>query len=337
MTGVSIRNERFLSLPRGIFRIREETFVNRLGQDQEASAMDIEQLHSAVQDAFGRRDYASCFVLVDEYLETASGEDRGKALNLKASIIRCEPRRIPEGLTLAEEAFDLLRHDPEQSLRCLATALSLCLTMGDVDKASRYEGLAHQLLQRHSNHPGVKNMQFRVQINLGGLATQRGQHPTAYWHFVQSVASLEDADIPYEEARSFLLHTYLRIADTCSLMNRWPEAAEALEKARPLIVSRSDQGRWTVHRARLLRSQRRYQEAHLALESIAGDAAAWHPYDLSRFHLERALVFQDLGDMRHFHSHLGIALQIAEESSQEFLLCEIQRAQRSPIIMEVVK
>lgn len=299
--------------------------------------MTIEELHSAVLEAFERRDTTTCLQLLESFLETAAGEDRGRALGLKANVILCEPRRAPEGLALVDEALSLLTGNPDRRFRTLITALGLCGTMGDVDKASRYEAAALQMLQDFAHERSVKENQFRLYINLGLLANLRLQYPTGYWHLVQASAYVMHADLPEESINQWRVFILLHIADTCILMGRGPEAAEALDKARPLIANEREQVRWTIRRSRTLRYLKRSPEALAALESLRSPDSAWLPDDRARYHLERGLVAQDLGDLRGFHSHLAMAHQEAETHSLEFLLCEIQRAQREPIIAGVIQ
>lgn len=299
--------------------------------------MTIEELHSAVLDALERRDTTTGLQLLEPFLETATGVDRGRALSLKANVIFCEPRRAPEGLALIDEALPLLSADPDQYFSALVTAIGLCLNMGDVDKGCQYEATSLALLQTFGHERTVQGNRFRLYINLGLLANLRRQYPTGYWHLVQASSCVSDADLPEGAINQWRVLILLYIADTCILMGRWPEAVEALEKSRPLITNEREQVRWTVRRSQTLRYLKRYREALAELESLRSPDSEWPPTDRARYHLERGLLAQDMGDLRSFHSHMATAHQEAESHGLEFLLCEIQRAQREPIIAEAVK
>ncbi|HLN61707.1 MAG TPA: hypothetical protein VK464_09160 [Symbiobacteriaceae bacterium] len=293
--------------------------------------MSVAQLRNAVSEAFDRRDYATCVRLLDDFLASAAGAERAHALRIKSSVLACDPRRAPEGLALVDEALGLVDGNPDLTAGCLTNALVLCWTMGDVHKAGQYEAQVHHLLQNHPENAGVKAQQLRIYGNLGLLANLRGQHAAAYWHFVRAIACAQSSGQTATEMRPFLFALYLYLAETCILMGRGPEATEALEKARPLADTEGDLLRWTIQQAYLLRHRHNYQEALALLDGVSFSEPALLPEDQTRFHLIRGLVAQDRGDLRSFHHHLSIAQRLAVEHALEFLLCEVQRAQRAPL------
>lgn len=294
--------------------------------------MDYREMQGAVMDAYRRHDYDRCFSILDEFIEAAGGEELGKALSLKASAIhQIDKRRSPEALVLAEEALHLLREDHGELLRTVVSALGVCYIMGDVERAATYAFLGYRLLQDHGDDPGVRASQFRLYLNLGLISKLRGDYPTAYWHFVQGTHSLlsggsdDDSDI-----RNWLFWLNLHTSNACLYMGREPEAREALDRANEYAATEEQRLRVTIAQAELLQHWGRAREAADLMDSLDVDsAAAWSPGARCKYFLVRALAAQYLNDLRGFHQFLSSAHNVALQHSLDFLLCDIQRAQRN--------
>jgi hypothetical protein len=302
-------------------------------------AMSFRALMPAVHDAFQKRDYKHCLDLLDGFLNTATGEERIEALLAKSNIIYCvHPAQAVEGLALVNEARELAR-TPSTTLWCLSDALSLCHVMGDVDRARQYEVAAHRLLQEHGSDPVVSVHRFGLYINMGLIAMLRGEYPTAYWQFIQAQASLQQHPVQdLTIQRKSLLIVNLHIATVCLYMSRIPEAWEAMEKAEGMIASENEKVQWSVLRAKILRQTGRLQEATAALDCLSTDREAlWNPTNRVNYRLVQALISHDSGNLKAFHHHLSMAQTIAVDHSLEFLLCEVQRVQRTPITLEVAR
>lgn len=293
--------------------------------------MDYRDLEGAVIDAYRREDYALCFSLLDQFSETSDAQDRASAISLKASLIsRVDHRRAAEGLTLIEESLPLLQDDPQATLRTLVTALWLCYAIGDIARATTYETLGHHLLRKHGHAPHVRRSQHRLHLNLGMLASVRGEHATAYWHFVQGTTSVLTAG-PDDgsDGKAWLFSLYLRTARTCLLMGRLPEAEEALQQAERCAVTAPERLRWLVERAELLRQRGRPDEAAAGLAAIEyPPPEAVDAETRTRCLIVRALVAKDSDDLRGFHRHLAGAREEAAANSLDFLLSDIQRIAR---------
>jgi tetratricopeptide (TPR) repeat protein len=301
---------------------------------------NYEELLHVVQIALQQRDYDACLSLLDSFLEEAEGADRVRALLAKSNVIYCvQPAWAAQGLALVDEALEQAQGNSQLVMWALGDALALCFVLGDVDKARRYEVSSHRLLQEHGSDSVIKVGRYRLHINMGLIAALRGEHPTAYWQFVQALSSLPQSDSEDQSVYArwaILINLY--IANTCLEMGRIPESWEALDKAKALLSTENEKVQWTVLSAKILRQTGRPPEAQVALKSLPPDRTQfWNADNQARYHLVQALVAQDLGDLRQFHRHLALAHDIAVDNSLEYLLCEIQRTQRAPISLGVVR
>ncbi|HYG57885.1 MAG TPA: hypothetical protein VD902_07445 [Symbiobacteriaceae bacterium] len=302
--------------------------------------MSFDELLSAVVSAFRGRDYARCFDLLDEFIESVAGPDFCQALVLKADLImRTDATRIPEGLLLVEEALEHVQDDPISTLTAAVAALGLCFHLGDVERARRYELIGQRVLQQHPDDPGIQAKEFRLQINLGLVANRRGEFAAAYWHFSRALWAITTRGVDDEsDVRCFLLNIYEELISVCLRMNRVPEAGEFLTKAKDCILSELDRVRWILARARFLRVKKQPQEAADLLAEFSQDTIQqWTPLLRARFHMVQAQIYQDLGQIRRFHRHLELAQREALTHGFDDLVCEIQRVQRTPISLEVMQ
>lgn len=301
--------------------------------------MDFKELRSAVMGAYRRRQYAVCFDLVDRFIDGAGGHELASALSLKASLIlKTDHRRAAEGVTLVDEALMYAGQDPHITMNCLTNALGLCCLMGDVTRVEQYQIIWNNLLLEHANDPDVQAGQFRMHWNMGLIAKLRGEHATAYWRFVQAVQCLKTYGSEEGSNQTRLLFCLLiLVADMCLHMHRWPEAEESLAEAKALVHSTIDRIEYAIARAKWLRYARRYAEADMCLHSLPSTATPdWTAETRAQYHLEAALLAAEQGDIRSHHHHLSVAQQEAEGSSLEYILSDIQRAQRMPVSLGVV-
>lgn len=302
--------------------------------------MTFSELKIAIVDAFRRKDYDQAFSLLDRFIDSASSDQLASALSLKAELImRADPRRSPEGLLLVDEAIKHHQGAPGGTMGLLVNALGLCVMMGDVEKARRYEAMGHRLLQEFPDDQIVQAKQFRLHFNLGFIAQMRSDLASAYWHFMQAVASLaehgtdDDCDI-----RSYFFRIYESMIEVCLEMGRGPEAEDNLQKARDNVTSQNESRRWAMARARVLLFVRRPKEAEEVLTELRfQDSSDWPPAETSRYYLLLALVAEENGDLRSYHSHLSHARRVALENSLDYMVCEIQRIQRTPFTQGVAR
>lgn len=302
--------------------------------------MNYKQLESEVISAYRQQDYSLCFSLLDDFIEQAEALDLGEALCLKASVIViADPRRAPEGLSLTEEALLYMSGNPDKEMSLLVTALGLCFKLGDVEKAKRYELLAHRLLQQYPGNPTVVKREFRLHSNLGLIARLRGEHASAYWHCVQGVnCLLAHGSDDESDVRCWLLNLYINMIDACLDMRRLPEAEDCLLKAKDCVLNGRDLVRWTIAKVRVLQCTDRSLEAGGLLDTLPPlNSTAWSPTLVVQYHLLRALIAQDRGELRRFHHHVVIAQRLAVEHSLDYLVCEVQRVQRMPLTREVAQ
>lgn len=295
--------------------------------------MDYQELQSAVFDAYRRRDFPVCFSLLDAFSDTAQGEELGLALGLKAAIISVtDYRRVAEGFTLVDKALEQLQQNPSQTISTLVTALLLCYSAGDVERARGYETLCNQVLMKHGEVSTFQGLLFRLHLNLGLIATVRGEHASAYWHFVQGTVLVKTyGNLESANDRPFLFWLYWNTAQACIRMARMPEAAEALQHAEPLISTEQQRVHWVVGWSEVYRCSSRIDEAISMLERV-GDRPSpdWDAESRVRFRLAKALAAQEAGDLRTYHEMVSEALRDAIENSLDMLLPEIQRIQRAP-------
>lgn len=301
--------------------------------------MNYTELRSAVIDAHRQRDYARCFSLLDSFIEESRGTDRGKALCFKASVILwIDPRRAPEGLFLVDEAMAYCEDDPAEEMRNVNNALGLCYTLGDVHKANKYEAVGTRLLQEHGMNPAVSAYRYKVHGNLGLLAGLRGEYASAFWHFMHALNQLRAEGLHNEpDLKCIYLYLSLDMVDVALHLGRVPEAEEALASSRPCASTEEEIVWWTAQRAKVWRYIGQIAEAEAALDGLDPEAiirAA--PAGQVRYHVIRALLFQDQGDWPHYHRHLALAQEIAVGNSLEYALSEIQRIQRTPLKMGVI-
>lgn len=193
-----------------------------------------------------------------------------------------------------------------------------------------YESLAHRLVAAHGDYPHVRATLYRLHLNLGILASFRGEHPTAYWHFTQGITRLLSAGTDDGgTGQWWLFWLYLRSATTCLSMRRLPEAEEALKHAEQFAVTPTQRMRSAVGRAELLRQRGRPNEASAALAEIAQQPPAALEFgNRARVLLVHALLAKDLNDLRGFHTHLAGARKEAATHSLDYLLSDIQRIER---------
>lgn len=295
--------------------------------------MSHPELYSAVIDAHRRREYARCFALLEELIASASGEELGKALSLKAGTIAlADVKRATEGLALVDDALQHLAANPGESLLAVTSGLSLCYALGDVERARKYEAVGLRLLQENAEDPVVRGNQFRLFLNLGALALAQHDYATAYWHFVQGTSSLISQTEAAPDLSGWHFWLYLHTATTCLYMNRTPEAEDALNKAEPWVMSDRGKARLTIGRADLLRHRRHFDEALSLLQGLREDGA--NPWDAEvkvLSYMTRSLVARDQGNLRDFHKHLALAQYEAAENHLDYLLSDIQRIQRTPM------
>lgn len=302
--------------------------------------MNQREVQAAVFEAFRLDQYDQCFSLLDAFLETAAGADLAWALSLRAELIlMCDKKRAAEGLLLIDEALEYLDQCPGEAMAAVIIALGLCWAMGDVEKARKYEAQGHRLLQHHPDNILVRSKRFRLHLNLGLIAQLRGELAAAYWHFMQAVSCLQEwGSDNGSDLKCWLFRMYERMIEVCLRMNRFPEAEDYLEKARQNITEPPEDSRWTLQYANFLRCTRRNGEALAALEGLAPfNSDCWTPALIAQYHLLRAMIAHDDGDVRTFHRHLSLAQRKAVEHSLDFMVCEIQRVQRSPIYQGVAR
>lgn len=297
------------------------------------------ELRSAVINAYRQRDYALCFALLDNFIEGSNGTDRGKALCFKASVIMWhDRRRAPEGLFLVDEALDYCEDDPAEIMRNVINALGLCYTLGDVHKARKYEAVGTRLLQEHGSHPDVHLDKHKLHGNLGLLAGLRGEYASAFWHFMHALDQLKALGVQDDpELQCTFLSLSLDMVDAALHLGRVPEAEEALASAKPFLTTDDRKVWWTAIRAKVLRSVGRIGEAADAVGKLDPDTI-WRcsPAEQVHYYVMRGLIAQDEGDWPSYHRNLATAHSIAVENSLEYILCEIQRIQRTPLKMGVM-
>jgi tetratricopeptide (TPR) repeat protein len=296
--------------------------------------MDYRELQGDVMAAYGQHDYDGCFSILDSFMASATGEDLGRALSLKAEVISgIDCRRNAEALALVDESLCHVHKHPAATLSSFVLALYLCNVTGDVARAGSYEVRGHRLLQEHGADPGVTAIRFRFYANLGSLARTRGDYATAYWNFMQAIKCLDAASAAGgSNLKTSLYWLYLQTGNACLNMGRVPEAAEALDKAEELAVSEQLRIRLAVARGQFLRaSGHPHQAARLLEQLCTRQPDTWPPETLTLYYLAKAQTAQDLSDLRGFHYGLAAAQRVALEHSLDYLLCEIQRVQRAPV------
>ncbi len=293
--------------------------------------MKFQEMEQAVFHAYHRCEYDRCFALLDTFTQEATGEQYGKALSLKASLITLvDFTRTAEGLTLVDEALPILASIPEETLRLVISALGMCYHVGDVERAREYEAIGNRILHEHGSHPAVQAKRFRFCLNAGNIATLRSEHAAAYWYFRQATAQLVVQDpATVRDKRPLLFWLYIHTSWTCLRMNRLPEAEEALQEAQPLCNTDMDRMRWTITRAELLRQQQGPEPSLTLLDSLRIDETEWLPDVGALYHMTRALAARDQGNLRQFHHAMAVARQTAIDHCLDYRLCEIQRILRS--------
>lgn len=295
--------------------------------------MEFTQFMQAVSEAFWHKDQARFKALIEPFLETARGEERGKALSVHASwILGVEPQNAAQGFVLIDDALPLVRQDPATLLNTLITALGLCYITCDVERARTYEDEACRLLLEQATVPEVRPYRHRLQLNLGQIAYQRGDFASAYWHFVQAINGLESPATPESERRGFLSLIQVHVAMACLRVRRFYEAQEALDIAEESALTEVQKLRTRIWRAELLRQLGQHREATELLGSIKETVDQCSNSEMrGRYFFVAALVAQDSGEVSRFHQYLSHARHEAAEHHHDMLLGEIQRFQRSPL------
>lgn len=295
--------------------------------------MDFEQLRQAVREPLRQKDYAGFRAVLDEFLKAAKNEDYGRGLNLHAEwFLLVDVKHVVQGFLLVDEALPFLAKTPGAKQSALTTALGLCYTCNDVERARAYEEEACRLLLEHATDPSVRNMRHRLQHNLGLVAYCRADYATAYWYFAQAANSLSSAEVPEAERRSVETSSQIGIAMACLRVRRFYEAQEALDLAEQVANTEFNRFRIAVWRSELLRQLGQIEEAVALLSSLSGSIEVSNSPDLrGRYFWISALLAQDAGDLPRFHHYLNRALAEAAEHRYDYLLSEIQRFQRSPL------
>lgn len=301
--------------------------------------MNYRQLESEVISAYRQRDKTVCFSLLDSFITSATGKDLGLALCLRAEMIMfLEKKRAAEGILLVDEALSHLDEHPAERMMVIISALGLCWTMGDVERARNYELLGHQILRDFASDPGILAKQFRLHLNLGLLAKLRGELAAAYWHFMQGVGCISSRGADDGRDQCWLFNLYEQMIAVCLSMNRIPEAQDYVDRAKECITSPVDSVRWNLALAQVLRHTGRVMEAQDVLATLPPESAdGWTPTSIALSHLVRALLYQDEGNIRGFHHHLFLAQKEAVSHHLDYLVCEIQRVQRAPLTQGVAK
>ncbi|HWH68792.1 MAG TPA: hypothetical protein VNT26_05370 [Candidatus Sulfotelmatobacter sp.] len=289
-------------------------------------------MRQAVSGAFRQKDHTQFKALMDDFLATARGEDYCRALCLQADwLLYTDLRHAVQGFLLVDEALEHAKN-PATKQGILTTGLGLCCVLNDLKRAERYEEEACRLLFEHATDPEVRANRHRLQLNLGQVAYLRGDDATAYWHLAQAAESLNDPAVPEAERKGFASPIQFNIATACLRVRRYYEAQEALDLALQTAINDAQRLRAKVWYAELLRQLGRIEEVQHALKSMENDVATCSNPDVrSRYNLCAALTAQDLGDLPRFHELFAKARDEASEHQLDFLLCEIQRIQRSPI------
>ncbi|HWI62829.1 MAG TPA: hypothetical protein VNT75_13365 [Symbiobacteriaceae bacterium] len=295
--------------------------------------MDFRELSQAISEAVQQKDYARFKSLVDDFMTTAKGEDYAKALCLQADgYVLLDPKHAPLGFVLVGEALPYFAKSPVLRLRALTTALSLCYLTCDIERAREFEEDAYSLLLQHASDPHVRAVRHRLQLNLGQVATLRGDYSTAYWHFVQAANSLTSQDVSEAERRGFESVIQLQTALACLRVRRYYEAQEALDLAEQAAPREAVKIRAQVLRIELLRQLGAIEEARALTDSLADRVQTCdNPDTLTRYYWAASLLAQDSGDTARFHQLLSLAQQTAAEYGYDFLLSEIQRFLRTPL------
>lgn len=301
--------------------------------------MNFEQLQVAVKDAHRRDDQNQVLALMDQFLATAQGHERGHALCLKASYLSYKDhRRCAESLGLVEEALALSEGDPLLQMKCVVDGLHVCYNSNDPYRAKRYDLLGHTLVREYSADPFVRNMASRMYSNLALIAGMRHELTHAYWLLIQAEQMLLSLPNDDRELKTMRLLLYLRIADVCIELGRSPEAEDALVKAKVEISSEGDEIQWLNFSALYLRSIHDYDGAAEVLDGVPEQKLAdRNPSIQVQFHLTSALVAQARGEIREFHDHLVKAQNTAVTHAVDFMLCRIQRVMRTPIRLEAAR
>lgn len=296
--------------------------------------MDYQQLRNEVLPAFRCGDFQSGYALLDQHLSVAHGSDLGQTLILKASMIASfDPKRIPEGLVLIDEALPLVRHDQGATARALKMALAMVYLAGDAERAQQYEDSACRLLLEYGSQPEVRTERFGLQLNLGLVASTRGDHATAYWYLVQAASSVSAPEVSEERRRTFEFQIQTQIALSCLRVRRYYEAQEALDQAEACGQEHPQRLRVPVYRAELLRQLGQPEEAKAILAAIRDQVGpSGNPDIQAWYYWISALVAQDLNELADYHRNLAAAQQVAANHHIDYLLGEMQRLNRTRIM-----
>lgn len=295
--------------------------------------MDYDQLRNMVWPYFTAGDFARGYSVLDDLLATDSGPALGQAMVLKASVIATfDLKRIPEGLALIDEALPLIKRHPGIYARALKIGLALAYFAGDTERAQPYEEAACGYLLEHGTDPEVRAERFGVQLNLGLVASLRGDHATAYWYLVQASNSLSAPEVTEERRMWSEFSIQTSIALSCLRVRRYYEAQEALDLADACGQSHPQRLRAPVYRSELLRQLGQAEDARELLNKIRAEVEVLDNPDIQAwYYWISALVAQDLGNLPEYHKNLAIAQETAATHHFDYLLGQIQRATRSSI------
>jgi hypothetical protein len=297
--------------------------------------VDYQQLRNEVLSAFRGGDFPSGYSLLDQHVSTTHGDHLGQVLILKASMIASfDFKRIPEGLVLIDEALPLVRHDQGATARALKTAMAMVYLSGDAERAGPYEESACRLLLEYGSQPEVRTERFGLQLNLGLVASVRGDHATAYWYLVQAANSISAPEVSEERRKTFEFHIQTNIALSCLRVRRYYEAQEALDQAEACGHEHPQRLRVPVYRSELFRKLGQPEAAKALLATVRDQIEPSDNPDIQAwYYWIAALVAQDLSDLADYHRNLAKAQAIAANHHFDYLLGEMQRLNRSTRVM----
>jgi tetratricopeptide (TPR) repeat protein len=292
--------------------------------------LDYQQLRDEVLTAFRQGNLQQGYSLLDEGLATAQGECQGKILVLRASMISSFDLKLTaEGLALIDEALPLVHRNLSEMAMALKVALALTYLSGDMDRALPYEEAACRLLLEHGSCPEVRAERYGLQLNMGLIASLRGDHATSYWYLVQAANSLSVPEVSDDRRQRFEFQIQTQIAVACLRVRRYFEAQEALDQADACGRNHPQRLRAPIYRSELLRQLGQPAEAKAMLVAIRDEVGTLGNADIQAwYYWVSALVAQDLNELAEYHRNLAIAQQLAAEHHFDYLLGEIQRFNR---------
>lgn len=218
--------------------------------------MTFDELQANVFEGYRRGELDRCFRLLDTFLLAAEGEDRGKALSLKAAVIaETDESRTDEGLDLIEEALVHLARAPGRRLLAVVNALALCHTSDARHRADHFADLGFQLLSTHPDDPEIVTNRFRLYMNLGQHAKDHGAPVLAFWYYSRAIEDLMRTEaVDGRDPGCFLFWCYVHLASVCITLDRASEAWDSVDKAELYVTDDSLRERWVAIREEVRRA-----------------------------------------------------------------------------------